>query len=224
MEPKHIAIILDGNRRFSKKKGVASFRGHYKGAKKIDQLLNWALELGIKELTLYTFSLENFNRGKKEVDYLFDLFRKNIKNLKNDERIDKHKIRVRFIGRLRMFPKDLWEDMQELMKITRKYNGFKLNFAMAYGSKAEIVDMVSKIVKKKIKKIDEEVVRNNLYLKDSPDLLIRPGGEQRLSNFLLFQMAYTELYFIDRLWPQFSKKDFVNAIDGFKKRERRFGR
>ncbi len=224
MEPKHIAIILDGNRRFSKKKSVASFQGHYKGAKKIDQLLNWALELGIKELTLYTFSLENFNRGKKEVDYLFDLFRKNIKNLKNDERIDKHKIRVRFIGRLRMFPKDLWEDMQELMKITRKYNGFKLNFAMAYGSKAEIVDMVSKIVKKKIKKIDEEVVRNNLYLKDSPDLLIRPGGEQRLSNFLLFQMAYTELYFIDRLWPQFSKKDLVNAIDGFKKRERRFGR
>ena len=224
MKPKHIAIILDGNRRYSKKKHIPSFQGHYLGAKKTEQLLDWAIELGIKELTLYTFSLENFNRNKKEVNYLFNLFMKNIKKLKNDRRIDKNKIQVNFVGRLNMFPKDLQNEMSEVMKKTKKYHGFKLNFAMAYGSKGEIVDMVKKIVKKKIKKIDENTIMNNLYIKDNVDLLIRPGGEKRLSNFLLMQMAYTELYFTDKLWPEFSKKDFIKAINEYEKRERRFGK
>lgn len=223
MIPKHIAIILDGNRRFSKKKHIPGFQGHYRGAKKIEELIEWAIDLGIKELTLYAFSLENFNRNKKEVNYLFNLFRKNVKKMGDDKRIHKDKIQINFIGRLNMFPKDLREDMNSLMKKTKKYDGLKINFVMAYGSWGEVVDMVKKIVKKKIKKIDEHVINNNLYFKDCPDLLIRPGGEKRLSNFLLLQMAYTELYFTDKLWPEFSKKDFIKAIEEFEKRERRFG-
>jgi len=224
MKAKHVAIILDGNRRYSKKKHIPSFSGHYKGAKKIEELLNWSLELGVKELTLYTFSLENFNRSKKEVQYLFGLFRRNLSKLKNDKRIDKDRIRLSFIGRINMFPKDIQKDMRYLMGKTKKYDNLKLNFAMAYSSKGEVVDMIKKISKKKIKNINEKTVMDNLYLKDSPDLLIRPGGEKRLSNFLLLQMAYTELYFTDKLWPEFSKKDFIKALEEFEKRGRRFGK
>lgn len=224
MKPKHIAIILDGNRRYAKKRNLPGYHGHIKGSQKIEQMLNWALEFKIKELTLYAFSLENFKRDKKELNYLFDLFRKKIAKLKNDSRIKKHKIRVNFIGRLSKFPKDMQKDMLYLIEKTKKHNNFRLNLAMGYGSIAEVVDMVKNVLKKKIKKISKKTIMDNLYLKDSPDLLIRPGGEKRLSNFLLLQMAYTELYFSDKLWPEFSKKDFIRAIEDFEKRNRRYGK
>jgi len=224
MIPKHIAVILDGNRRYSKKKGISSFQGHYKGAQKVEDLINWAIEFHIRELTLYSFSLENFQRSKKEVDYLFDLFRRNIKKIGNNKGVHKNRIRINFIGRLNMFPKDLRDSMIDLMNKTKRYDNLKVNFAMAYGSIGEIVDMVKNIIKKKYKKVDEKIVLDNLYLKDSPDLLIRPGGEKRLSNFLLIQMAYTELYFTEKLWPEFKKKDFTKAIREFEIRERRYGK
>ena len=228
--PAHVAIILDGNRRYGKKIGLSPWQGHEFGAKNIEQLISWCIELGIKELTLYSFSLDNFKRPSIEKNALFGLFKENIKKLQKDERISKYGIRVSFIGRLGKFPKALQDEMLKVMRQTDRNNGFKLNFAMAYSSKAEIADSIKKIAiklkNKKIKmdEINEKTVNDNLYLSSSPDILIRPGGEKRLSDFLLWQSAYSELFFLDKLWPEFTKKDLIKVIEEFKRRERRFGR
>lgn len=220
----HIAIILDGNRRYAKKIGRPSAYGHQKGFDKIKDLLQWSIDLGIKEVTLYCFSTENFKRDKKEVDYLFSLFRKQFENFSKEDVIHKNKVRINVIGRLSMFPKDMQAKMKEIMQKTKKYDKYKLNFALAYGGRAELVDAVKKIISKKIKKIDEKTILNNLYLKEEPDLLIRPGGEKRISNFLIYQMAYSEMIFIDKMWPEFSKKDLKKCIKEYGKRERREGK
>jgi len=228
--PTSVAIILDGNRRYAIKKGIKPWQGHHFGGEKVEKLLQWCQELGINELTLYSFSMDNFNRTGKEKKVLFSLFKKNIEKLKNDERLEKYGIKVSFIGRLNMFPEDLQKDMREVMEKTRENNKFKLNFAMAYSSKAEITDAIKNIIKKienkeiKIDDIDEKLVSENLYLSSNPDILIRPGGEKRISDFLLWQIAYSELIFLDILWPEFTKDDLIWCIEEFKRRERRFGR
>jgi len=228
--PTSVAIILDGNRRYAKKIGIKPWQGHQFGSEKVEKLLQWCQELGINELTLYSFSMDNFNRPDIEKKVLFRLFKKNIKKLKNDERVRKYGIKVSFIGRLNMFPKDIQEVMDEVMEKTRENNKFDLNFAMAYSSKAEITDAIKNIIKKienkeiKIDDIDEKLVSNNLYLSSNPDILIRPGGEKRISDFLLWQIAYSELIFLDILWPEFKKDDLIWCIEEFKRRERRFGR
>jgi len=225
-----IAIILDGNRRYAKKRGLKSWRGHEFGSEKIKELLKWCQELGIKELTLYTFSIDNFDRPQREKKTLFLLFEENIKKLKNDERLDKNGIRVKFIGRLHMFPENIQKEMQEVMEKTKNNDNFRLNFAMAYGGRAEITDALKKIIQKLKNKeinedeIDENLINENLYLNIKPDILIRPGGEKRVSDFLIWQSNYSELFFIEKLWPEFEKEDLVSIIDEFKQRERRFGK
>lgn len=226
--PKHIAIILDGNRRYGEKLGNR-LKGHIHGLKKIEELLKWCRDLGIKELTLYTFSTENFNRSEKEVSYIMNLFRKYIKRLKNDKSLQKNKLKVNFIGRLGMFPQDIQKEMKEVMEKTEGNDGFKVNFAMAYGGRSEIIDAIKKIIKKvknneiNIDDVDENTLSENLYLKNEPDIVIRPGGEKRISNFLIWQSYYSEWFFLDKLWPEFTKEDLVKIIDEFKGRERRFG-
>ena len=228
--PKHIAIILDGNRRFAKKQGLKPWLGHKFGADKIKEISKWCRELGIKELTLYAFSIDNFNRSEQEKKVLFSLFEESIKKLKNDEGLDNNGIKVRFIGRLHMFPENIQKEMYEVMERTKNNDNFKLNFAMAYSSKAEITDALKKIIQKlknkeiKEEYIDEELIKENLYLSSSPDILIRPGGEKRISDFLLWQISYSELFFIDKLWPEFTKQDLIHIIKEFNQRERRFGR
>ena len=223
--PEHIAIILDGNRRYAIKSGLKPWEGHKSGFKKIEDILDWSKELGIKELTFFCFSTENFNRDKIEVKYLFDLFRNRINDLMNDARIHENKVRIRIIGRIDLFPKDMQKKMQEIMEKTRGYDKFKLNLCMAYGGRQEIVDAVRKIVAGKIKpeNIDEKLLSKNMYLESCPDLLIRPGGEKRLSNFLTWESIYSELFFLDKLWPEMTKEDLADIIKEFKKRERRFG-
>lgn len=228
--PAHIAIILDGNRRYAGKKGLSPWEGHKYGAEKIKELLEWCREFGIKELTLYTFSMDNFNRPEKEKKALFTLFQQNIKKLKNNKKLDKHGINIGFIGRLHMFPKAMQEEMNSVMEKTKKNDKFRLNFAMAYGGRAEITDALKSIIKKirnkeiDEKDVDENSINESLYISSTPDILIRPGGEKRVSDFLLWQSAYTELMFLDKLWPEFTKNDFIECIEEFKKRERRFGR
>lgn len=225
----HIGIILDGNRRFAKKRGMLPWKGHKYGADKVAELLEWCRELSIKELTLYSFSLENFRRPENEKKILFKLFRENIEKLEKDERIEKNGMKIRFIGRLEMFPPLLVKDMARLMEKTKKNNNYIVNFAMAYGGRAEIADAFRKIaleVKKgkiSAEDIDEKIITKNLYLSSEPDLVIRPGGEKRVSNFLIWQSYYSEWHFTDKLWPEFTKSDFINAIADFRKRERRFG-
>tara|TARA_Y100000310_G_scaffold333732_1_gene411871 strand:+ start:1463 stop:2158 length:696 start_codon:yes stop_codon:yes gene_type:complete len=225
-----IAIILDGNRRYAKKQGLKPWQGHKFGVDKVKDFLKWCQELGVKELTLYTFSIDNFNRTEQEKKALFLLFEENIKKLKEDERLDKNSIRVRFIGRLQLFPDNIQKEMNEVMEKTKNNDNFKLNFAMAYGGKAEIVDATKKIIQKIKNKeiseedIDEKLINENLYLTSSPDILIRPGGEKRISDFLIWQSNYAELFFLDKLWPEFTKEDLTAIIEEFKQRERRFGK
>lgn len=220
--PSHIALVLDGNRRYAKKIGIPEFKGHEKGFNKIKEVLEWCIELGVKELTLYCFSTENFKRDKKEVDYLFDLFRKKIDGFRDDKLINDKKVKVSVIGRVSMFPSDMQEKMKEVMEKTKDYGNFRLNLALAYGGRSEIVDAVKRLVSGG-KEVSEESITKNLYLPDDVDLLIRPGGEHRLSNFLIWQNSYAELYFSDKLWPEFGKEDLIKAVEWFKERERRFG-
>ena len=222
--PRHISIILDGNRRFAKKHGMPKLKGHEKGYNKINDVLKWCTELGIKEVTLYCLSTENFERSKEEVNYLFNLFRSRIGDFKKDKAIHGNKVKISFVGRLSMFPKDMQKSMQEVMEATKNYKNYKLNLALAYGSRSEIVDAFKKIIKKGIKEIDENAVQENLYVPDDVDILIRPGGEKRLSNFLLCQNSYAEIFFIDKLWPEFEKEDLTRIIGEFNQRERRFGK
>lgn len=221
--PRHIAVVLDGNRRYAKKAGIPKFKGHEKGFNKIKELLEWCTELGIKEATLYCFSTENFKRNKEEVDYLFNLFRKNIGSFKKDKTVHDKKVKISVIGRISMFPEDMQKEMREIMEMTKDYDNYRLNLALAYGGRGEIVDAIKRIVDSGAKDINEEVIKENLYLKDDVDLLIRPGGEHRLSNFLLWQNSYAEIYFMDKLWPEFSKEDLIKAVEWFKEKERRFG-
>ncbi|MBU0615452.1 MAG: di-trans,poly-cis-decaprenylcistransferase [Nanoarchaeota archaeon] len=219
----HIAIILDGNRRWAKNHGKPTSKGHEQGFNKIKKLMEWAKELSIKEITLYCFSTENFNREKHEVDSLFDMFRKKIVELKKkDSVIHKNEVSIRFVGKLDMFPNDMQERMKELMDETDHYDKYILNLAMAYGGKLEIVEAVKKVIEKGVD-VSEDSIKKNLFMADDVDLMIRPGGEKRLSNFLLWQASYAELYFTDTLWPDFSKEDLISAISWFKTRDRRFG-
>ena len=228
--PKHIAIVLDGNRRYAKKLGLQSLKGHEFGLKKLGDLFKWCQELGIKELTLYTFSTENFSRTKREIDYLFGLFRNEVENIKEKKGVFKEGIRFNFIGRINMFPKAMKKSMLDIMAKTKKYNKFIVNFAMAYGGRQEITDAVRNIAKDVEKgrinpeSVNENLITKNLYLKSEPDLVIRPGGEIRTSNFLTWQSVYSELIFLDKLWPEFTKEDLIKCIEEFNKRERRFGK
>ncbi len=225
----HIGIILDGNRRYAKKKGLMQWQGHKEGANKVAELMDWVKELGINEITLYSFSVENFNRSEKEKDVLFKLFKESIKKLNKDKRIDDD-IRINFIGRLRMFPKDIVDDMKKIMERTKNNKGYTINFAMAYGGRQEIVDAAKKIASKvksggiSEEDINEDTITDNLYLSSEPDMIIRPGGEKRVSNFLLWQSYYSEWHFTDKLWPEFTKEDLINAIEDYNSRERRLGK
>lgn len=227
--PRHIGIILDGNRRFAKKLMLKPWKGHEWGAKKVENLLDWCKELNVEEVTLYVFSLENFNRPKSEFNYLMDLFIDEFTRFENDKRIIDNELKVRFIGRTWMFPKQLQEIMNRIMDKTRDNKKFSVNFAMAYSGRAEIIDAVKKLSndikegKISIDSLNEEIFNKNLYLESEPDLIIRTGGEKRMSGFLLWQGSYAEFIFFDKMWPEFEKEDLVTAIAEFNKRERRFG-
>jgi tritrans,polycis-undecaprenyl-diphosphate synthase [geranylgeranyl-diphosphate specific] len=223
--PKHVAIIIDGNRRFAKRLLLQPWKGHEFGARKVEDLIDHAKDFGVKELTFYALSCENINsRPKNELSYIYDLFRKEFKNM-NREKIEKNKVRMKFIGNLDLLPTDLKELCLNLEKETENNNNFLVNFAIAYGGRQEIIQAVKKILKNKIKPedINEKIFQENLLLKDNPDLIIRTGGEKRTSNFLQWQSAYSELIFTDKMWPEFEINDFKICLEEFKSRKRRFG-
>jgi len=230
--PKHIGIIMDGNRRYAKKLGLDPKMGHIFGAKKLEEVLKWCLELGIREVTLYAFSTENFKRRQDEIEHIFNLMKSKLRELEKSEVIHKNEVQIRFIGKLELLPDDLRIFMKKIEDLTRSYNKYRLNIAVAYGGRSEIVDAIRNIVKDALKgrikaeDITEDTISKYLYTKDSldPDLIIRTSGEERLSNFLIWQSAYSELYFVDALWPEFTKLDFLLAIRSYQKRERRFGK
>jgi tritrans,polycis-undecaprenyl-diphosphate synthase [geranylgeranyl-diphosphate specific] len=228
--PKHIGIILDGNRRFAKRLMMKPWQGHEWGAKKVEKVLDWCKELGIKEITLYAFSIENFNRPKQEFDYLMKIFEEMFTKTAQDVRLKENDIKINFLGRTWMFPQAVQNAIHKLEEVTKNNKTYILNFALAYGGRAEIIDATKKISeqiksgKLKIEDINEEVFKKNLYTDSEPDLIIRTSGEKRTSGFLLWQGSYAELYFCEKMWPEFEKEDLVKAVEEYSNRERRFGK
>lgn len=229
----HIAIVLDGNRRWASEKALNPWFGHEKGAEKVEQLLDWCLKLGVKSITLYAFSTENFRRSKDEVEEIMRIAEEEFQRILTDERIHKNKVHVKVIGRTNALPKDLQQLIMDVEKATQNYNEHFLNIALAYGGRAEIVDATRRIAEKvhnaelDPEKIDEKMFEQYLYTshmpKQDPDLIIRTSGEERLSGFLLWQSAYSELCFLDVYWPDFRVIDLLRAVRIFQKRKRRFG-
>jgi len=225
--PSHIAIIMDGNRRWAKKRGLTATEGHEAGIKNLTKIVDHCEKLGIKTLTIYTLSTENWRkRAKKEVKGIFDLLIKLVKEKKKEYK--KRGIKVAALGDITQFPERVRRAIEEITKIVIKNETMRVNLALNYGGRDEIVRAVQKIVKEGIKpgEIDEEVIANHLYTNGQadPDLIIRPGGEQRLSNFLLWQMSYSEIYFTDVLWPDFTPAELDKALAEYAKRQRRFGK
>jgi tritrans,polycis-undecaprenyl-diphosphate synthase [geranylgeranyl-diphosphate specific] len=232
-KPEHIAIILDGNRRWASDKDLGPWFGHEKGAEKVEQLLDWCLKLDVKSITVYAFSTENFRRTKSEVEEIMRISGGEFRRILTDERIHKNRVRVTFIGRVKLLPEDLQRLMMDVENATKDYNDHFLNIAFAYGGRAEIVDAAKKIAEEVQKgelvpeNVDEQMFEQYLYTshlpKQDPDLIIRTSGEARLSGFLLWQSAYSELFFLDVYWPDFRLIDLLRAVRTFKKRKRRFG-
>lgn len=234
VRPEHIAIVLDGNRRWAVNKSLNPWIGHHFGAEKTEELLRWCLKIGVKSVTLYAFSTENLNRSSKEVEELMTIFEEKLQEVLKNEDVHKHKVRVKAIGRLNLLPEKLQEMIKEVEEATEDYDEHFLNVALAYGGRAEIVD-ATKGIARSVREgtltpedIDEDVFEKFLYTshmpKQEPDLIIRTSGEERLSGFLLYQSAYSELCFLDVYWPEFRWIDLLRAIRIFQKRKRRLGK
>ncbi len=223
---------MDGNRRAANELRILPWEGHRLGAEMVDDVIEWCIDIGVEMATLYAFSTENFRRPKDEVERLYDLFEEYLNNIPKDERIRKNRVRVKAIGKIELFPKRVQKAIKNAEESTKSYDGFKLNLAMAYGGREEVIDAVRSIAKDvktgKIKpfEINEETLSKRLYTNGSPDpqLIIRTSGEERISNFLLWQSAYSELYFCETYWPLFRKIDFLRAIRTYQQRDRRFGK
>ncbi|TXE06771.1 isoprenyl transferase [Gelidibacter salicanalis] len=228
--PNHLAIIMDGNGRWAKQQGFLRVIGHENGTKSVREVVEASAEIGIKHLTLYAFSTENWNRPKIEVQTLMKLLVKSLK--KEIKTLQENNIRLNAIGCLDDLPKKAKEELLEVIEKTKTNNKMVLTLALSYGSREELINMVKKIsdkVKNNIispDSIDESIINKHLYTQNLPDvdLLIRTSGEQRISNFLLWQIAYAELYFTHILWPDFKKHDLYTALVDYQNRERRFGK
>ena len=223
ISPSHIAIIMDGNGRWGLKKYNDRNKGHFYGLQNINKVIKNCIKLHIKYLTLYTFSTENWNRPKKEIEYLFFLFK--FFYQKNFNKINKNNIRIKFIGDLKNIPADLKVIIKKIQEKTKNNNRITVVFAFNYGAKSELINAFKKIHKNKNNKISEELISNNLYTKNipDPDILVRTGGEKRLSNFLLWQLSYAELFFIEKSWPDFNFLDLKKIVNKFSGIKRRFG-
>ncbi|NCT19149.1 MAG: di-trans,poly-cis-decaprenylcistransferase [Flavobacteriaceae bacterium CG_4_8_14_3_um_filter_34_10] len=228
--PKHLAVIMDGNGRWAKQKGFFRTVGHEKGANAVKELVEGCGELGIPYVTLYAFSTENWNRPKLEVKTLMNLLVSSLK--KEIKTLHDNHIRLNAIGNITALPKKAFAELHEVMEKTKGYDKMVLTLALSYGSREEITNAIKDICHKvknniiSIKNIDETVINEHLYTQNLPevDLLIRTSGEQRISNFLLWQIAYAELYFTPVLWPDFNKDNLFEAILNYQHRERRFGK
>jgi len=221
--PQHIAIIMDGNGRWAKERGKMRVFGHENGVVAVRNTIEAAAEIGVKYITLFTFSTENWNRPKKEVNALMNLLVKTIN--KETKTLNKNKIRLQAIGDLKSLNPDTYKELMKAIENTKSNDRMTLSLALSYCSRGEIVDAVKRMIHDRITSVDEETFRRYLYYPEvpDPDLVIRTAGEFRVSNFLLWEIAYSEFLILDKEWPDFTKEDLINAIKWFNKRERRFG-
>jgi len=229
--PNHLAIIMDGNRRFAAAQGLDISKGHAKGRDTAELLLDWCLEVGVNILTIYALSTENFSRSPEELAALMDLYDKALRDIAVDERVHRHQIRVRVIGNRTLLPARVQEAIDIAEKATANYTRYRFNVALAYGGRDEIVEAIRALAREVRdgrllpEEIDSDAVSRHLYTADlpDPDLIFRTSGEERISNFLLWQAAYSELYFSDVLWPGLTRLEFLRAIRSYQMRRRRYG-
>ncbi|HID42863.1 MAG TPA: di-trans,poly-cis-decaprenylcistransferase [Archaeoglobaceae archaeon] len=219
--PRHVAIIMDGNRRFARRRGLPPKLGHIFGSRKAEEVLEWCWELGIRNVTIYAFSTENFKRSEEEKQNIFNVVEKELRRLSTDSRTHKKGVRVKVVGRIDLLPENVTDAIENVERVTEKYSNFNLNIALAYGGRQELIDAVREIVSKvkrgeiKSDEIDSSLIEKHLYGEgdySEVDLVIRTGGELRLSNFLTWQTASSVAYFCDIFWPQFRKIDLLRAI------------
>jgi len=228
--PNHLAIIPDGNRRWAKEHDMPAWKGHWEGGKVVDNLFDWCAELGIPNATIWASSTENLKiRPKKEVRELFKVYQHFLERWEKKESIlDKYKIKVRFIGDIEKLPKEVVNLMGKIMMKTAPYQKRMFNILINYGGKLEILNVMKRLAETFVKlgkvQITEKVIQKNLMVPVPVDLIIRTGGNSRLSNFMLWQSTYAEMIFLDKLWPDFTKKDLVNCIKEFNRRQRNFGK
>ncbi len=230
--PRHIAIIMDGNRRYAKELGLETREGHLAGKEKIRDVLNWCLKLGIRNLTVYAFSTENFNRDESEVNFLMELIETTLREMADDPEVEEKKIRIQVIGEKELVPESMQETIRYAEEKTKDNDQYTFSMAIAYGGRQEIISALKDIAAKvkngelEVDDISEELVSEYLYTTGmpDPDLVLRTSGELRISNFLLWQLAYSELYFTDVYWPSFRYIDLLRAIRSYQKRARRFGK
>ena len=225
--PKHLVLFPDGNRRWALKRGLPAIQGHLAGRQNFERFLFQAKKRGIKVLTVFGFSTENWKRSKEEVNFLMKLFEEGLSEKGALGKLHKEGVRIKVIGQKEGLPKSLQKVIKGIENLTKNNKKLYLNLAVSYGGRWDILQAVQKIIKKKLpaKKITEKLIEKYLTTAGlpHPDLVIRAGGEKRFSNFLLWQSAYAELYFSSKLWPDFSEKDLDKALQDFSKRERRFG-
>lgn len=229
--PRHLAIIMDGNRRFANTHGMMIQDGHVRGKETLEHLLDWCLEIGLKILTVYALSTENLARPPEELGPLMDLFAASFRQIETDERVHRNGIRVRAFGNLSALRPDVAEAIRVAEAATARYSNYFYNVAIAYGGRDEILEAIRSIArdvaagKLRPEEIRDQTVSSRLYTADlpDPDLVFRTSGEERISNFLLWQSAYAELYFADVLWPGLTRMDFLRAISAYQDRQRRYG-
>ncbi len=234
--PKHIAVIPDGNRRYARKYNLSIYEAYEIGSERILEFLNWCMEFGIKVVTFFVISYDNFlKRSKEDVDAVLRLLREKLKKIREYKNIIEDKVKIKIIGRTHLLPDDIQKEIKSVEDLTKNNSGYYLNLAVVYGGRQEIIDGIKRLFEdfKKgiidINNLNESLFMRYLYFGDEipypePDLIIRTSGEYRISNYLLYQAAYSELYFIEKYWPEITKEDFINAIEWYKKRERRFGK
>jgi len=231
--PQHIAIIMDGNRRYAKEVlNAEPIEGHKMGKHKLDEVLHWCLNLDIRHLTVYAFSTENFNRDEDEIDYIMNMMTTSIVELADNKEVHEHHVHVRVLGDREMLPQNVLEAVEYAEEKTKDYSDFSFNMAIAYGGRQDITNALRSIAQKvkdgelDVEDINEAMIDSYISTKDlpDPDLILRTSGEVRVSNFLLWQMAYSELYFSDVYWPGFRYIDFLRAIRTYQQRKRRFGK
>ena len=232
MLPEHVSIIMDGNRRFAWSQDLEKKIGHRQGKDKLKDVLDWVLDLGIPYLTVYALSTENVTgRDIEELGELYELYINGFDEIRTDSRIHDNNVRVSAVGRLELLPKDVQDAIKRAEDDTADYDDFLFTICLAYGGREEIVDAVRDVARDhakgiiKLEDINTETISNHLYTADlpDPDLVIRTSGEERISNFLLWQIAYSELHFTDVHWPSFSRNDLYDAINSYQKRKRRYG-
>jgi len=225
--PQHIVLFPDGNRRWAREKGLPTLQGHWEGYKNLLKFCRWCQKRGVKILTAFGFSTENWKRTKEEVNYLMKLFEKGLSNKKHIRDLQKDKVKVKIIGQKERLPKTLQKVIVNIENLTKDNKNLQLNLAVSYGGRWDILQAVQKIARKKTpaSKITEELIGEHLSTAGlpEPDLIIRAGGEKRLSNFVLWQGAYSELYFCKKYWPAFTEKDLEEALKEYARRQRRFG-